>query len=155
VSVFVLWLIVLFAAEVIAFIVVGDAIGFLWAVLALLGTSLIGWEVLRTQGRAALGHVSAAVSERRPPGPGAFDRVLGFLGGGLLFLPGFATDAAGVLLLLPPTRALVRRLISRHYVARIVSFAASTGRFAPGGGGFRPGDIDGTAVEDDLGELPR
>ena len=35
------------------------------------------------------------------------------LAGALLLTPGFLTDVAGVLLLLPPTRAMVRRLAPR------------------------------------------
>jgi UPF0716 protein FxsA len=35
------------------------------------------------------------------------------LAGALLLTPGFLTDVAGILLLLPPTRALARRLAPR------------------------------------------
>ena len=148
-------LIGLFAAEVAAFIVVGHAIGWLWAVLLLFGTSLVGWQYLRIQGRAAIERVSRAVSERGAPGRAAVDGVLGFVGGVLLVVPGFVTDAFGVLLALPPTRALVRRSLSRRYAGRVVRFASATGRFAPGGWPGRPADVESTAVEDDLGRLER
>jgi UPF0716 protein FxsA len=150
---FLLALIVLFAAEIAAFIEVAHAIGWLWDVVLLFGTSFVGWQLLRIQGRAAIERVSTAVSERRAPGREVLDGVLGFLGGMLLVVPGFVTDAFGVLLLFRPTRALVRRSLSRHYAGRIMSFAASTGRFAPGGRPVRHADVDSTAVEDDMGQL--
>jgi UPF0716 protein FxsA len=144
------------AAEVFAFIEVGHAIGWLLAVIVLLGTSVLGAQLLRIQGRSALQRLSTALSERRAPAQAALDGALGFLGAGLLVIPGFITDALGALLVLPPTRALVRRWMSRRYASRVVRFAATAGRFAPGGRPIRPADIDSTAIEeDDPGQLPR
>jgi UPF0716 protein FxsA len=104
--------IAIFALEVFVFIEVGDAIGWLLAVVLLIGTSLVGAQLLRIQGRAAIERVSLAVAERRSPGRPAIDGLLGFLGGLLLVVPGFVTDALGALLLFPPTRALTRRWMS-------------------------------------------
>ncbi|HEX2703491.1 MAG TPA: FxsA family protein [Solirubrobacteraceae bacterium] len=148
-------LIVLIAAEVLAFTEVGHAIGWLPAVVLLLGTSVIGVQLLRIQGRAAIERVSLAVSERRAPGRAALDGALGFIGGVLLVVPGFVTDALGALLIFRPTRALARRWISHHYAGRVMSFAAATGRFAPRGRSSRPADVDSTAVDDDLDQLAR
>jgi UPF0716 protein FxsA len=152
---FLLALIVLLALEVIAFIAVGHAIGWLWTVLLLFGTSLVGWQLLRIQGRAAVERISRAVSERSAPGRAALDGVLAFLGAGLLVVPGFVSDAVGVLLLFGPTRALARRSLSRRYAGRVVRFARATGRFAPGGWSGAPADVDSTAIDDDLGQLRR
>jgi UPF0716 protein FxsA len=153
---FVLALIAVPAVEVFAFIEVGLAIGWLLAVLLLLGTSVLGAQLLRLQGRAAIARVALAVSERRAPTRAVIDGVLGFLGGVLLVIPGFVTDALGVALLLPPVRALMRRWLSRHYGGRMMRFVATSGRFASGGRGRRPGDVESTVVEDDdRGQLGR
>jgi UPF0716 protein FxsA len=141
-------------AEVFAFIEVGRAIGWLPDVVILLGTSVVGTQLIRVQGRAAIGRVTLAVSERRNPGRAAIDGLLGFLGGVLLVVPGFVTDALGVLLLLPPTRALTRRWLSRHHAGRTMRFAAATGRFAsrerpP----HHPYDVESTAVDEDTPQL--
>jgi UPF0716 protein FxsA len=141
------------ALEVLAFIEVGLAIGWLWAVVLVFGASLAGVRLLRSQGRAAIAAVSAAVSGQRAPGLAALDGALGVLGAALLAVPGFITDAFGVLLLLPPARRQVRRLLSRHYTARVMSFAATAGRFA-GSPRSRPfADAEATAVEEDYTEL--
>jgi UPF0716 protein FxsA len=150
---FLLVLIAVPALEVFVFIEVGLAIGWVPATVLLIGTSLLGVPLLRVQGRSALRRVSLAVSERRPPGPAALDGALGFLGCALLVVPGFVTDALGVLLLLPPTRSLLRRWIFRRFASRVMSFAAAAGRFAPRDRAVRPADIDSTAVEDDQDRL--
>jgi UPF0716 protein FxsA len=141
--------------EVFAFIEVGRAIGWLLAVVLLVGTSLLGTRLLRVEGRAAIDRVSLAVSERRAPGRAAIEGALGFLGAALLVVPGFVTDALGALLLLGPTRKLTRRWISGHYAGRLISFAVSAGRFASRDRGVRPADVESTAVEDDLDQLGR
>lgn len=151
---FVLFLIVMPVLEVFAFVEVGLAIGWLWAVLLLVGTSVLGMQLLRIQGRAAIERVSAAVAERRAPGATALDGALGFLGALLLVVPGFITDAFGALLLLAPTRRLARSWISRHYAGRMMRFVAATGRFGTGAR-MRPADAESTAVEDDQGWLER
>ena len=125
---FLLALILVPLLEVLVFIEVAGAIGWLLALALLLLTSVLGMRVLRSQGRLAIGRVTQALSERRPPGRPAAEGLLGFLGGVLLAIPGFLTDALGVLLLLTPTRRLAGRWISRHYGGRVMRFAATTGR---------------------------
>jgi UPF0716 protein FxsA len=139
--------------EIVAFVEVGQAIGWLLAVVVLIGTSVLGSQLLRIQGRSTVERVSVAISEGRAPAQPAIDGLLGFLGAVLLVIPGFVTDAAGVLLLLAPTRALARRWLSRHYGGGVMRFAANTGRFASRDRGRRPGDVDSTAVDDDQQQL--
>jgi UPF0716 protein FxsA len=140
--------------EVFVFIEVGRAIGWLLAVLLLIGISLLGTQLARIQGRTAIARISQAVSERRAPGRAAIDGALGFLGATLLVVPGFVTDGLGALLMLPPTQALARRWLSRHYAARLMSFVSTAGRFTSRGGGMPPADVESTAIDDDLGQLP-
>jgi UPF0716 protein FxsA len=150
---FVLALLVVPAAEVFAFVEVGLAIGWLPAVVLLLGTSVFGGWLMRIQGRAAIERVALAVSEQRAPAVAAIDGALGFLGCALLVVPGFVTDALGALLVFGPTRALARRWISRRLEGRVMRFVVNLGRVAPGNRGARPTDIESTAVEDDLDQL--
>lgn len=151
---FVLFLIGMPVAEIFVFIEVGLAIGWLWALVLLAGTSALGVQLLRIQGRTAIERVSVAVSEGRAPGVAALDGALGFLGSLLLVVPGFISDAFGALLLLAPTRKLARRWISRHYRGRLMRFVATTGRFGPRAR-TRPADVESTAIEDDQSWLGR
>ncbi len=152
---FVLVLIGVPVLEVFVFIEVGRAVGWLLAIVLLLGTSVLGARLLRIQGRSAIERVSLAVSEHRAPARAAIDGALGFLGGLLLVVPGFVTDVFGALLLLPPTRTLTRRWISRHYTGRVMSFVATTGRFASRDRDAWPADVESTAVDDDPDQLGR
>jgi UPF0716 protein FxsA len=141
--------------EVFVFVEVGRAVGWLPAVVLLLGISVLGVQLLRVQGRATIERVSLAVSERRAPGGAAVDGALGFLGALLLVVPGFVTAVLGALLLFPLTRRFTRRWISRRYVARVVRFTAAAGRYAPGNRETPPFDVESTAVDDDLDQLSR
>ena len=58
----------------------------------------------------------------------ATDGALILFGGALLLTPGFVTDAFGILLLLPPTRALVKSSFRKLFAGWAVRRAGSTGK---------------------------
>lgn len=141
--VFVVWV----AAEVFVAVQVANAIGALATVVLILLSWPIGWWALRAQGRAAWRRLGAAVSEGRSPGREVLDGVLVLLGGVLLIVPGFISDVLGVLALLPPTRALMRRQLARHVQSRVVVQATRVTGVA------RPYDVDSTATDVDQPHL--
>ncbi len=103
--------------ELYVIIQVGSLIG-VWPTIALLlADALLGSLLLRHQGRGAWRRFNAALAERRFPGREVADGLLIAVGGTLLLTPGFVTDIVGLLFLIPPTRAIVRRLL-RGYVGR-------------------------------------
>lgn len=112
-----LLLVVLFVlvpiAEIYVIIQVGQEIGALWTVLILVADSLIGARLLSWQGRRAWAAFQSALAAGRIPHREVLDGVLIILGGAFLLTPGFITDVAGLLLLIPPTRAAFRRLLAR------------------------------------------
>ncbi len=136
-------------AEVYVAIQVAEAIGVLWMLLLLIASWPIGTWALRSQGRAAWRRLGDAAALGRPPGREVLDGSLILLGGLLLILPGFITDALGVFLLLPPTRALVRRTLVRNFQSRLVVTATRFTR--------RPADydVDSTATDVDPPRLHR
>jgi len=104
-------LVALGIAEVALFVLVAHLIGWPWAILLALATSVIGVLLLRREGARGWRRFRAAVNEGRPPGREAVDGVVGLLGALLLLAPGFLSDAAGLLLLAPPIRAGVGRTV--------------------------------------------
>ena len=104
-------LLVLVLAEVAAAVAVASWVGVGWTLLLLFGLSLLGAVLLRHQGARAWRSFSAAVAAGRPPGREALDGVLVLIGALLIVLPGFLSDILGLLCLLPPTRALLGRLL--------------------------------------------
>ena len=143
VLVLVLWA----ALELFVAIKIADAIGVLATVVLLLLSWPLGSWAIRSQGRAAGRRLGEAVSAGRSPGREVLDGVLVLLGGVLLIVPGFISDALGVLALLPPTRALMRRGLARNLQSRVV---VSATRFT---GASRPYDVDSTATDVDQQQL--
>jgi UPF0716 protein FxsA len=100
-------------AEIYLIIQVGQEIGALWTVIILIADSIVGARLLAWQGRVAWRAFQEALAAGRMPHREILDGVLIVVGGTLLLTPGFITDAVGLFLLLPPTRALIRRVIVR------------------------------------------
>jgi UPF0716 protein FxsA len=128
-------------AEVLVAIKVAETFGVAVMLLALLASWPIGTWVLRSQSRAAWRRFGDAVAASRPPGREALDGVLALLGGLLLIVPGFITDVLGLVLLLPPSRALARRGLLRNLQSR---FLVGATRFARRPVAY---DVDSTATD--------
>jgi UPF0716 protein FxsA len=140
-------------AEVFVAIQVAGAIGWLLTVLLLIASWPAGSWALRSQGRAAWTRLRAELDAGRPPGRAVLDGALILIGGMLLIIPGFITDALGIILLLPPTRALARRLVTRRLQASAIHRAVRFGpRQRPRG---RRYDVDSTATDFEPPTLPR
>ena len=113
--------------ELYVIIQIGGLIG-IWSTLALLlADALLGSLLLRQQGRSAWRRFNAAIAEGRFPGREAADGVMVAVGGTLLLTPGFITDIFGFLLLVPPTRALLRKGFVRFASRRFVLVGAVGG----------------------------
>ena len=127
-------------AELYVILKVGDAIGVGWTIALLAADSLLGTLLLRTQGRSVWRRFNDALAAGRMPHRERPRRSARGVRRRLLITPGFLTDIVGVLLLLPPTRSLIR-LLARRLGRRLAVGVA--GRQQTG----RPYDVDGTATE--------
>ncbi|HET7052667.1 MAG TPA: FxsA family protein [Solirubrobacterales bacterium] len=137
--------------ELYVIVKVGGLIG-VWPTLVLiLAMSLLGAILLRHEGRGAWQRFNQALAERRFPGREVADGLMITVGGVMLLVPGFITDAFGLLLLFPPTRALARRLLQAYAARRfLVIGMGPRGAAAPrydSGAAKRSYDYDGTAEE--------
>ncbi len=106
-------------AELYVLIQVGQVIGVLDTVVLLLVISVVGAWLAKREGLGVLRRMQAAVNAGRVPGAELIDAFLILLAAALMLTPGFLTDVAAILLLLPPVRAAVRRVLRRHFVRRI------------------------------------
>lgn len=122
----------LFAAvlEIVVFVLVGRAVGFGWAVLAVLTASAAGLLVLRREGMRAWRRFRASAQGGQPPGEQVTDGLVGLAAGLLLAVPGLLSAALGVLLVSPPLRPLARRWV-RVVAERRVSAAVAGDLFGP------------------------
>src|SRR5918999_2588109 len=98
---------------------VGDAIGAVWTILLLAADSVLGSVLLRSQGRTVWRRFNEAISAGRMPHREVMDGVLVIFGGAFLLTPGFLTDIVGLILLIPPTRAIVRAFARRFALGRL------------------------------------
>ena len=139
-------------AELYVIIKVGQAIGVWWTIALLIADSLLGSLLMRMEGRVAWRRFNAALHEGRVPAREVLDGALVIFGGALLLTPGFLSDLLGLLLLLPPTRALVRGVLARRLAHRMVLYVPGAG---PRARGRRRSDVEGTAVDLDPAAEPR
>jgi UPF0716 protein FxsA len=107
-------------AELYVIYQVGDAIGVLWTFLLLAADSLLGSLLLKSQGRAVWRRFNDNLAQGRMPHREVLDGVLVIFGGAFLITPGFLTDIVGLTLLIPPSRAVVRRFLVRRLGSRVM-----------------------------------
>src|SRR5215212_7378803 len=129
-------------AELYVILKVGDAIGAVWTILLLAADSVLGSVLLRSQGRSVWRRFNEAVASGRMPHREVMDGVLVIFGGAFLITPGFLTDVVGLILLIPPTRAVARRTLLRGVGARFIPGVRPPRRGQP-----QDWDVEGTAVE--------
>ena len=130
----ILWPIV----EIAVFLQVVQWIGVLDTLGLMLLISLGGAWLVKRQGVGTLARMRRELDDGRIPTGPMTDGGLLALAGFLLLVPGFVTDAFGLLLLLPPVRGLVRTWLGRRFTVRTsVQRRRSTGYLdvdeAPGG----------------------
>lgn len=147
-------------AEVTALVLLAQAIGILWTVAVVLGATVVGFLLFGMQTRATLRQISELRYGTRSPASTVTDTMLVTMGGLLLIVPGLVTTVIGMLLLFPPTRALLRPVIllavARKYSVAVAAGSAGwgtvrTGRADSGG----PGVVDGVVVSEETYEGDR
>jgi UPF0716 protein FxsA len=101
--------IVLPIIELAVIIQVGQAIGVVNTIAALLAVSFVGAWLVKREGMSVWRRFQHQVQMGVVPGREIGDGVLIMVAGALLISPGFVTDICGILLLFPPVRAAVRK----------------------------------------------
>lgn len=142
-------------AELFVLIQVGQAIGALPTIALLLLDSVLGTLLLRSQGRTTWRRFNDALAARRAPATEVADGALVIFGGAFLITPGFITDLIGVLLLLPPTRAVIRRVLLRNFANRTFARVVGGRPRRAGRRAAEADDVEGTAVPVEPRDLPR
>lgn len=133
--------------EIWAILSVGRVIGAGWTILLLVVDSLVGAWLVRREGARAWRALRQTLQAGRMPARELSDGALILIGGALMLTPGFVTDAVGLLLVLPFTRPVARRALTRVVANRLV--VDGTGGHRPGEG-RRPGPASGPVVRGDV-----
>ncbi len=149
-----MWLFALFVilpmVEIALFIQIGGLIG-VWPTLGLVVLStLLGVVVVRSHSTHAFAEVQRSMAELRDPSRPIAHGMMILLAGILLIVPGFFTDALGLLLLIPMVRDLVMRQLGRRIEVAQVQMGATGFRREAHRPPYGDGVIDGDyVVEDD------
>lgn len=114
--------------EIYVLVQVGQVIGAWWTILLLLLDSILGTMLIRHEGSRAWRALREALGSGRMPARELADGALILVGGTLMLAPGFVTDAFGVLLILPITRPVFRRLLAALVARRVVLDVTRPGR---------------------------
>ena len=109
--------------ELWVFLTVSRFIGLGTTLLMCFLTALIGGSMVRAQGLNALRSAQAEMMTGGVPSREMFDGLCIVAAGALLLTPGFITDFLGVLLLLPPVRAILRKRLERSATFRAAHFS--------------------------------
>jgi len=111
--------------ELYVLVQVASAIGVWNAIGLLLLISIIGAWIVKRQGVAMWRRAQLQITAGSVPTKEMADGVLLLLAGILLLVPGYVTSAIGVLLLLPPVRALVRGVLVHRWVGKVTVIRAT------------------------------
>jgi UPF0716 protein FxsA len=105
--------------EIYVVIEVSRAIGLVATLALMILDAMIGTLLVRSQSRAVWRRARQTLLRGRAPAREVLDGALVIAGGALLIAPGFITDLLGALLLAPPTRAVIRRLVIARFTRGI------------------------------------
>jgi UPF0716 protein FxsA len=107
--------------ELYVIIQVGQEIGALNTILVMVVMSVIGAWLAKHEGAYVLRRLQEQLDAGRMPTNELIDGGLILAGGVMLLFPGFISDALGLLLLFPPTRAIFRGILKRRF--RIITIS--------------------------------
>ena len=107
--------------EIYLLIEIGSMFGALTAVTFVILTGFLGAFLARMQGLQTLYRIQESLSEGRMPSGELLDALLIVIAGLVLLTPGFLTDSAGFLLLIPSTRNFIKYWLRRQIELRYMS----------------------------------
>ena len=107
--------------EIYLLIEIGSMFGALTAVALVILTGFLGAFLARMQGLQTLYRIQESLREGRMPSGELLDALLIGIAGLVLLTPGFLTDSAGFLLLIPATRNAIKNWLRRQIERRYMS----------------------------------
>ena len=107
--------------EIYLLIEIGSMFGALTAVTLVILTGFLGAFLARMQGLQTLYRIQESLREGRMPSGELLDALLIVIAGRVLLTPGFLTDSAGFLLLIPATRNFIKYWLQRQIELRYMS----------------------------------
>ena len=107
--------------EIYLLIEIGSIFGVLTAITLVIFTGFLGAFMARMQGLQTLFRIQESLREGRMPSGELLDALLIVIAGVVLLTPGFLTDSAGFLLLIPTTRNSIISWLQHQIELRYMS----------------------------------
>ena len=101
--------------EIYLLIKLGSFLGALNTVIIVILTGIIGAYLAKLEGLHTMTKVREALNRGEMPAEGMLDALLILVAGIVLLTPGFLTDIAGLLILIPQTRLLFKRWLRKKF----------------------------------------
>src|SRR4051812_16384341 len=98
---------------------VAHSVGALQTLGLLFASAMLGSWFAKREGMRVIAEMEAAAREHRIAEANILDGLLVLAGGALMIAPGFLSDAAGLFLLIPPTRRVAAGLLRRWFEKKI------------------------------------
>ncbi|MDE0269223.1 MAG: FxsA family protein [Acidimicrobiaceae bacterium] len=137
--------------ELFVIVQLSDFAGFWQTITLMVLVSVVGAFMVRHSGFGIMQKMRSRLAQGELPAAELVEGVLILVSGALMLTPGFFTDTIGLLLLVQPTRVIVRKALMRYFSKKIQvvgwSDNLSSGGFWFGEGrgryrGFGPDDDD-------------
>jgi UPF0716 protein FxsA len=113
-------------AELVVILRVSGEIGILNTLALMIVVGAVGAWLVKREGVGLLRRIQRQVERGEMPTNELIDGGLILFAGALMITPGFLSDLLGVLLLVPPTRAVVRTVLRRRFAGRMVTATTFT-----------------------------
>lgn len=117
------------AIEIYVLFGVSEVIGGWNTVMSIIATGFLGAHYARQQGIEVLTRLQRSMEQGQPPAGELVDGAMLLIGGAFLITPGFITDATGFALILPVTRAFLKRLVIEFIRRKVESGDIQIRRF--------------------------
>ncbi len=111
--IFLAMMVLIIWAEIKVFALIGAVTGALFVIVAVFATAAIGLRLFRKAGASTMRRFRDAASGGRPPVLEIADGSAIILAAGLLLMPGFVTDAIGLVLFVPGLRTVLAIILGR------------------------------------------
>lgn len=105
--------------EILILMQISALLGPLSAIILVVGTGFAGASLAKIQGFQTVQRIRENMKQGIMPGDEVFDAFLIFVAGVLLITPGLISDVSGIILLMPKTRARVKRFLVQAIDKRI------------------------------------
>ena len=105
--------------ELFILVKLGNLVGVAPTIALVIVTGVLGAWLARVQGLGVVRRLRSELAEGRLPAEAVIDGLLILVAGAVLLTPGLITDTLGFVLLVPPGRAAIRKIVAGAFARKV------------------------------------